>query len=71
MDAVKSTTLHAARRHVEEADKVSIGAGKPADFVILSRNPLTTGPDRITASDVIGTVKEGRTVYAKEAEDTA
>lgn len=37
----------------------------------LSRDPLTTGPDGITAIDVVETVKEGRTVYAKEAEVTA
>ncbi|MEV6432624.1 amidohydrolase family protein [Nocardia sp. NPDC051463] len=66
LDAIKATTLHAAHQYFEEATKGSITVGKLADFVVLSRNPLTVAPEEIKNIQVLETIKEGRTIYPEQ-----
>lgn len=61
--ALKAMTIWAAHQHFEEADKGSLEAGKLADFVVLSANPLATDPERLAELRVLETIKEGASVY--------
>jgi predicted amidohydrolase YtcJ len=65
--ALKSMTLWAAYQHFEENSKGSIQAGKLADLVILSDNPLSVDPEKLASLQVIETIKEGVTVYRAPA----
>jgi predicted amidohydrolase YtcJ len=61
--ALKAMTLWAAWQHFEDDQKGSIEAGKLADFVLLSDNPLTVDPERLSELKVSQTIKEGVAVY--------
>ncbi|MCK6388653.1 MAG: amidohydrolase family protein, partial [Zoogloea sp.] len=63
LDALKALTLQPARQLGEEKLKGSIAAGKLADFAVLSANPLKTPADKLGEIRVVGTVKEGVTVF--------
>lgn len=63
LDALKAITLLPARQLGEEKLKGSIAVGKLADLVVLSANPLKTPADKLGEIRVIGTVKEGVTVF--------
>lgn len=63
MEALKAITLNAARQLGEEKIKGSITVGKLADLTVLSANPLKTPADKLGDIRVIGTVKEGATVF--------
>lgn len=65
-DALKALTIHAAYQYGEESTKGSIKAGKLADLVILSDNPLTMNPDRLMDLKVLQTIKEGNTVFTAQ-----
>ncbi|MFN7988873.1 MAG: amidohydrolase [Thermoanaerobaculia bacterium] len=65
--ALKSHTLWSAYQHFEEKSKGSLEVGKLADFVVLERNPLATDPMKIAEIRVVETIKEGRTVYRRDA----
>ena len=41
--------------------------GKLADLVILDKNPLTVEPMAIKDIKVLGTIKEGKTIYTAAA----
>jgi predicted amidohydrolase YtcJ len=61
--ALKAMTIWAAHQHFEEAEKGTIEAGKLADFVMLSENPLAVEPEALAALKVVRTIKEGATVH--------
>jgi len=63
LDALKALTLLPARQLGEEKIKGSIATGKLADLTVLSANPLKTPADKLGEIKVIGTVKEGVTVF--------
>lgn len=58
-DALKGVTIHAAYEYGEEQEKGSLCAGKKADMVILSENPLKVDPIRLKDIKVMGTIKDG------------
>ena len=69
MDALKASTISAAYQLKEEKLKGSIEAGKMADFIVLSDNPLEIDPMRIKDIKVLETIKEGGTVYKAGGEE--
>ena len=67
MTALKAMTLWSARQHFEEDRKGSIEVGKLADFVVLSDNPLTVPSTGLIDLHVEETIKDGETIYRREA----
>ena len=65
--ALKAHTLWSAYQHFEEKSKGSLEVGKLADFAVLDGNPLTVDPMKIADIKVIETIKEGKTVYRRDA----
>jgi len=65
--ALKAHTLWSAYQHYEEESKGSLEVGKLADFTVLDGNPLTIDPMRIADIKVVETIKEGKTVYRRDA----
>ncbi|NTW87821.1 MAG: amidohydrolase [Desulfobulbaceae bacterium] len=65
--AVKAHTLWSAYQHFEEKTKGSIEVGKLADFVLLDRNPLEGDPLTIADIKIMETIKEGKTVFRRNA----
>ncbi|WP_305986681.1 amidohydrolase [Roseibium sp. MMSF_3544] len=66
--ALKSMTLWSAYQHFEEDEKGSIETGKLADFVILSSDPLAIDPEDLETLRVAETIKEGKTIYRRNAD---
>jgi predicted amidohydrolase YtcJ len=61
--ALKAMTIWPAYQHFEEASKGSLEAGKVADFVILSADPLKIAPKSLISIKVLATYKGGKPVY--------
>lgn len=66
LQALRAITIEGAHQHGEEATKGSLEVGKLADLAILSANPLKVEPMAIQTIKVLGTVKEGKTIYRSE-----
>lgn len=67
LQALHAMTLWPAYQHFEEAAKGSIEVGKRADLVILSANPLTVPPAKLDKIKVDETIKDGVSIYRREA----
>jgi cytosine/adenosine deaminase-related metal-dependent hydrolase len=65
--ALKAHTLWSAYQHFEEKSKGSLEVGKLADFAVLDGNPITIDPMKIADIKVVETIKEGKTVYRRDA----
>ena len=64
---LKAVTANAAWQIKEEKSKGTLEVGKLADLVILERNPLKVAPTAIKDILVTETIKEGRTIFRREA----
>ena len=62
-EALRMATLGNAWLMMEERNKGSVEAGKLADLVVLSENPLTATPERVRDAAVLMTIVGGRVVY--------
>jgi len=67
--ALKAMTIWPAWQHHEEVSKGSIEPGKLADLVILSADPTAVDPETLDQIEVVETIKEGVTVYARSDDD--
>ena len=63
VEALAGVTINAARQYSEEDRKGSIRAGKLADLVILSQNPLGMDPERLLDLRILETISHGQSVY--------
>ncbi|MEG2818007.1 MAG: amidohydrolase, partial [Comamonas sp.] len=61
--ALQAQTLWSAWQYFEEDRKGSLEAGKLADLVILSDNPLTVERHQLANLKVLETIKQGRSLY--------
>jgi predicted amidohydrolase YtcJ len=68
LQALEAITIDGARLYGEEATKGSIEAGKLADLVILSANPITVAPAAIETILVEETIKDGKTVWKRASQ---
>lgn len=66
-DALKAMTVYGAYQYFEEDRKGAIREGMLADLIILERDPLTAKLDEVKDIRVLETIKEGRTVYKRNA----
>jgi hypothetical protein len=67
MEGLKAMTIWAADQHREGDLKGSLEPGKLADLVILDKNPTKVAPMAIKDIEVVETIKEGKTIYRREA----
>ena len=62
-EALRAITADAAWQNFEEDRKGTLEAGKLADLVVLSEDPLTIDPMKIKDIRVLETIKEGNAIY--------
>lgn len=62
-EAFRAITIDAAWQNFEEHRKGTLEAGKLADMVVLSDDPLKIDPMAIKDLKILETIKEGRRVY--------
>jgi predicted amidohydrolase YtcJ/pimeloyl-ACP methyl ester carboxylesterase len=65
-EAFRAITADAAWQNFEEARKGTLEAGKLADMVVLSADPLAIDSMKIKDIQVLQTIKEGNAVYTRE-----
>jgi hypothetical protein len=65
LEGLKAMTIWGAEQYGERDSKGSLEPGKLADLVILDRNPLKVEPMAIKDIQVVETIKEGKTIYAR------
>lgn len=63
-EAVRMYTLDAAYAQFEEGEKGSLTAGKRADMVILSENPVSVPSERISNIRIVQTICGGEVTYS-------
>jgi hypothetical protein len=70
-DALRALTVNGAHQYFEEARKGSLAAGKQADLVVLSEDPLAMAPEKLLGLRVEETVARGKTVHAADCDEYA
>lgn len=65
LQALRCMTADAAYAYFEEREKGTLEAGKTADMVVLSLDPIACEPEALSALEVLETVKDGESVYRK------
>ncbi len=65
--ALKAMTIWPAYHHFEEKTKGSLEVGKLADFAVLSKDPTKVPPATIADIHVTQTIKEGKTIFRRDA----
>jgi predicted amidohydrolase YtcJ len=65
-EAFAAVTRDAAWQYFEEDRKGTLEVGKLADLVILSDNPFTVDPLKISTIQVVETIKEGEVVFSQQ-----
>jgi hypothetical protein len=63
-EAFRAITADAAWQNFQEKRKGTLEAGKLADMVILSADPLTIDPMKIRDIQVLQTIKDGNVVFS-------
>ena len=63
--ALEAVTRTAAWQYFQEGERGSLQAGKQADFVLLSGDPLSTAPEELKRLQVEAAVKAGRTIWSR------
>jgi hypothetical protein len=66
LEGLKAMTIWVAEQYGEQASKGSLEAGKLADMVVLSANPLKVDKAAIKDIQVLETFKEGKSIYRKQ-----
>jgi predicted amidohydrolase YtcJ len=62
-EALRAITADVAWQNFEEDRKGTLEAGKLADMVVLSDDPLAVNPMKIKDIQVLKTIKEGKSIY--------
>ena len=65
--AMQAITINSAYQSFEEDKKGSLKVGKIADLVVLTDNPLKVDSAKIKDIKVLETIKDGKTIYTKDA----
>ena len=60
---LQALTVNGAYEFYEKVSKGALESGKPADFVVLEKNPVTVKPMTLRDIRVVETIKDGRRVY--------
>ena len=63
--ALRAVTETAAWQYGAEGEKGTLKAGKRADLVVLSGDPLKTDPEELKNLQVEKTIKDGRTIWSR------
>ena len=66
-DALRAITANGAHQYGEEARKGTLEPGKLADLAVLDRDPFAIDPADLRDVRVLATVKEGETLYRRDA----
>lgn len=66
-EALKGVTIRSAHQGNEDHIKGSIEPGKYADLIIVSDNPLKIDPMLLRNITVLETIKEGKTIFRRQA----
>ncbi len=66
LEGLKAMTIWVAEQYGEQAQKGTLEAGKLADMVVLSANPLKVDKAAIKDIQVLETFKEGKSIYRKQ-----
>ena len=62
---LQALTVNGAYEFYAEVSKGALESGKPADFVVLDKNPVKIKPMTLKDIRVVETIKDGKRVYLR------